>query len=195
MFDAFSGHPTRADAISSMTMLAIVAMTSSKLGIAWQVASFCSYYYVVSGGAGGQQSSQRDRPWLAREGSKNFLDSPECLGYICIKTYRAYVKLCMLIPIAPPCELCNFSSPRTKVYTTSFWMGAFQGKTPKRHRLWSNDKGLLDQIFNIGGYMSRESMQSLPGSALVRKYIDKQGQKQRVGIPSRLKQSQFLSCQ
>ena len=40
--------------------------------------------------------------------------------------------------------------------------------------------------------MSRESMQSLPGSALVRKYIDKRGQNRRVGIPSKLKQSQFL---
>ena len=81
-----------------------------------------------------------------------------------------------------------------KVYSTSFWMGAFNGKTPKRHRLWSNDCGLLQEIYEIGGHMSRAAMQSLPGQSLVKKYHDKNGKLRRVGIPARLKESQCLSC-
>ena len=73
-------------------------------------------------------------------------------------------------------------------------MGAFNGKTPKRHRLWSNDWGLLQEIHDIGGHMSREAMQSLPGQSLVKKYHDKNGKLRRVGIPARLKESQSLGC-
>ena len=42
--------------------------------------------------------------------------------------------------------------------------------------------------------MTRSALQSLPGAkeGLVRKYIDKQGQKRRAGVPGRLKGSQFL---
>ena len=73
-------------------------------------------------------------------------------------------------------------------------MGAFNGKTPKRHRLWSNDWRLLQEIHDIGGHMSREAMQSLPGQSLVKKYHDKNGKLRRVGIPARLKESQSLGC-
>ncbi|CAK9097229.1 unnamed protein product [Durusdinium trenchii] len=57
----------------------------------------------------------------------------------------------------------------TTVFTTSFWMGAFQGPTAKRHRLWSNSRSLLQGIFQHGGYMSRAAMQALPGGPLVKK--------------------------
>lgn len=40
--------------------------------------------------------------------------------------------------------------------------------------------------------MTGEAMRALPGDALVKKYIDKQGNQRRVGIPEKLKQSQWL---
>ena len=39
-----------------------------------------------------------------------------------------------------------------EVFTGSFWMGAFNGNTAKRHRLWSNDQGLLQEIVKQGGF-------------------------------------------
>lgn len=75
-------------------------------------------------------------------------------------------------------------------------MGAFQGQTPKRHRLWSNDFKLLEKVAEIGGSMSRADMAKLPGNdnPLVEKYLDKSGKKRHVGIAHRLKESQFLVC-
>ena len=72
-------------------------------------------------------------------------------------------------------------------------MGAFDGPTAKRHRLWSNDKSLLEQIVSRGGTLTKAAMQSLPGKPLVKKYIDKAGRKRHVGIPDRLRQSQQLA--
>ena len=42
----------------------------------------------------------------------------------------------------------------TQVFSCSFWMGAFNGKTAKRHRLWSNDRGLMDAIFAEGALIA-----------------------------------------
>ena len=67
----------------------------------------------------------------------------------------------------------------------------FNGPTAKRHRLWSNDKKLLDEIVARGGTMTRSAMQLLPGKPLVKKYIDKSGKKRHVGIPDRLRSSQY----
>ena len=44
----------------------------------------------------------------------------------------------------------SLTSLLAKVYTGSFWMGCFNGNTAKRHRLWSNDRWLLQQIVNRG---------------------------------------------
>ena len=97
--------------------------------------------------------------------------------------------ICLIHAAFCTCVTCFY-----EVFTTSFWMGAFNGKTPKRHRLWSNDWGLLQEIHAIGGHMSRTAMQALPGQSLVKKYHDKHGKLRRVGIPARLKESQYLSC-
>ena len=43
---------------------------------------------------------------------------------------------------------CLFGSP--KVFSGSFWMGAFGGATAKRHRLWSNCKELLGEVVKQG---------------------------------------------
>ena len=44
--------------------------------------------------------------------------------------------------------------------------------------------------------MTRSALQALPGATvgLVKKYVDKKGQKRIVGVPERLRQSQWLVC-
>ena len=43
--------------------------------------------------------------------------------------------------------------------------------------------------------MTRAALQSLPGArdGLVRKYVDKRGQKRHVGVPEKLRKSQCLA--
>ena len=79
-----------------------------------------------------------------------------------------------------------------EAFTTSFWMGAFQGPTAKRHRLWSNSSKLLGGIWQVGGYMSKEAMRALPGGPSVRKYTDRNGVARTVGLKDKLKASQLL---
>ena len=112
-----------------------------------------------------------------------------------------------------------------QVYTGSFWMGAFSGPTAKRHRLWSNDQSLLEQLVQqgevwyipsypklshislpkvlsssdsscqcAGGHMTRAALQALPGAAqgLVKKYVDKRGQRRHCGVKDSLRSSQFF---
>ncbi|CAK9052448.1 DAO domain-containing protein, partial [Durusdinium trenchii] len=76
-----------------------------------------------------------------------------------------------------------------RVYRTMFYMGRFGKNTPKRHILWSNNSGLLDQVFQKAGYMSRAEQAALKDS-LVKPYTDKNGQRRFVGIKSKLKDSQ-----
>ena len=72
------------------------------------------------------------------------------------------------------------------------YMGKFGGATPKRHILWSNDRGLLDGVLEHGGTMTREEMQACQGPPLVKKHIDKRGIQRRTGIKQNLKSSQQL---
>ena len=75
-----------------------------------------------------------------------------------------------------------------------FYMGKFNGPTPKRHRLWSNDSVLLNLIASRAGYMSREE-QAACTVRTARTYHDKRGVKRRVGIKPALKESQILPIQ
>ena len=79
-----------------------------------------------------------------------------------------------------------------EVYSTSFWMGKFGGATAKRHRLWSNDYNLLQEIHHEAGSMTRAEMASLPGGPLVKRYVDKSGLVRCTGLKEKLKQSQLL---
>ena len=79
-----------------------------------------------------------------------------------------------------------------QAWSTSFWMGAFAGPTPKRHRLWSNCEQFLAGIHQVGGKMTREALKALPGGPLVRKYVDRHGVKRCTGLKEKLKQSQYL---
>ena len=78
-----------------------------------------------------------------------------------------------------------------QAHRTTFWMGNFGHDTPKQHWVWSNDVGLLEAINGRAGYMSRHD-QSTKEVKLVRKYIDKNGQKRHVGIRPELRKSQIL---
>ncbi len=84
--------------------------------------------------------------------------------------------------------------PTIQAWTTSFYMGRFGGETPKRHRLWSNDRVLLDGISRRAGYMSREEQMQCPGQT-TRKYMDRNGIKRHVGIKHALRNSQYLASQ
>ena len=79
-----------------------------------------------------------------------------------------------------------------QAWSCSFWMAAFGGGTPKRHRLWSNSKTFLEGIFLQGGSLPRETLKACKGLPLVKKYIDKQGVRRCTGIKDRLKASQHL---
>lgn len=70
-------------------------------------------------------------------------------------------------------------------------MGRFNGPTPKRHRLWSNDQQLLGHIADRAGYMSR-SEQSACTLKTAKVYVDRWGVKRRVGIKQNLRDSQRL---
>ena len=71
-------------------------------------------------------------------------------------------------------------------------MGArkYGGPTPKRHKIWSNDEYLVNDITAEASSMTREEMAKLPGAPLVKKYVDKSGQQRCTGVRTRLKASQ-----
>ena len=76
-----------------------------------------------------------------------------------------------------------------EVWSTVFYMGRFSGPSPKRHKVWSNDKSLLDAIFERGGYMSRVDQQAC-STKLVKSYMDSKGVKRVVGLKDQLRSSQ-----
>ena len=82
--------------------------------------------------------------------------------------------------------------PLLQVWHGMFWMGLFQGPTPKRHRIWSNDWFLVDALMKRAGMMPRHIMDSF-STTLVRKYVDKHGVQRRVGKKHELKASQSLA--
>lgn len=112
---------------------------------------------------------------------------------------RDLIMFCLGLCLVANLELSNVllrcSRMSSEVFTTSFWMGAFQGPTAKRHRLWSNSRSLLQGIFQHGGYMSRAAMQALPGGPLVKKYKDKNGIARCTGLKEKLRQSQLLDSE
>lgn len=97
-------------------------------------------------------------------------------------------------------SFCYWSSPRllcglriiTKVFSSTFYMGRFNGPTSKRHKLWSGSKSVLEDIVDGATYMPRALRLRLPGKPLVHKYVDSKGKKGYAGIPKALKDSQTL---
>ena len=62
-----------------------------------------------------------------------------------------------------------------QVFCGSFYMGKFNAETPKRHKLWSNDRALLEGVVQKAGYMSREEQNKCPGQT-TKKYVAQGGQ-------------------
>lgn len=75
-----------------------------------------------------------------------------------------------------------------KAYSGSMYMGIFGSGSPKRHRLFSNDEGWIQELINKAGYMSREDQQKCE-TKTSRQYIDSSGKKRCVGVKSALKES------
>lgn len=72
-------------------------------------------------------------------------------------------------------------------------MGHFNGPTPKRRRLWSNCKDLIDTITEKAGFMSREEMGRFAQKTAVH-FIDRNGVKRHTGKPKALQKSQPLDA-
>ena len=70
-----------------------------------------------------------------------------------------------------------------------WYMGKFQGPSPKRHVGWSNDEQFMQQIVTRGGYLSIPERQALGESKLVRKDV-KNGKKTFSGNKTALRASQ-----
>ena len=71
-------------------------------------------------------------------------------------------------------------------------MGRFNGPTPKRHKLFSNDPVLLDEVASRGGYMSRQDQAACTVKTSHR-YVDRRGVQRHVGNKNALKSSQILT--
>lgn len=183
----------------------------------------------------------KDPVWPVTHDSNGSLELEKLLGEYPV-IFNLCSDVCAMSTVCLQCALAVHLQMLTQVFSCSFWMGAFNGKTAKRHRLWSNDRGLLDAIFaegaliayqqayiiygmkklyedfdrwvslrycNLhavctcgafiyfeGGHMTLAALQSLPGACdgLVRKYVDKRGQKRHVGVPEKLRKSQCLDA-
>ena len=70
-------------------------------------------------------------------------------------------------------------------------MGVFGSGSPKPHQLHSNDPGLLEALSHEAGYMSKEDRDQCPVKT-TRRYVDSNGKRRCVGIPSALKESAYL---
>lgn len=75
-----------------------------------------------------------------------------------------------------------------QVFKTTFYMGVFNGSTPKRHYMWSNSASLCAGIQKKAGYMSRND-QALCAGKTCTVYYDANGVKRRKGTEC-LKESQ-----
>ena len=78
-----------------------------------------------------------------------------------------------------------------QVWGTIFYMGRFSAPTPKRHKVYSNCKALLTDLYDRAGYMSKNEQKACE-TKLVKTYFDKHGQKRCVGIRDKLRDSQQL---
>ena len=70
-------------------------------------------------------------------------------------------------------------------------MGLFDGPTPKKHRVWSNDYNLIAALLERAGTMPKALMDTFT-TKLVDTYVDRNGVKRRVGKKKELKASQTL---
>ena len=69
-------------------------------------------------------------------------------------------------------------------------MAKYNGPTPKRHKLWSNDEPLVTAIIQDAASMTKQEMAQCRGAPLVRKYTDRHGAARVQGIKKNLKNSQ-----
>lgn len=90
------------------------------------------------------------------------------------------------------CKGINLSFIPWKVFSGSMFMGIFGSGSPKPHRLYSNDKAILEKVCSEAGHMSRDAMRACDVKT-TRRYIDRNGKRRCVGIKPALKASAYLS--
>ena len=114
-------------------------------------------------------------------------DSRPCSGLlrlVAVKTNNA---------VQDPSDSIHMQLSPAQIWDGMFYMGHFDGPTPKRHRLWSNCKDLIDTITERAGFMSREEMRRYTQKTVVR-YTDSNGVKRHTGKPKELQKSQPLDA-
>ena len=79
-----------------------------------------------------------------------------------------------------------------KVFKGGFWMGMFNGPTPKRHMIWTNDEKVVRTVDARAGYLPASLKAELSGEPLVTKHVDKNGVMRQTGVKRKLKASQIL---
>lgn len=70
-------------------------------------------------------------------------------------------------------------------------MGRFHGPSAKRHRVWSNDKLLLQRLSVRAGSLKMADREGL--TSLTHRYVDRNGVPRCVGLKKKLKESQPIS--
>ena len=80
-----------------------------------------------------------------------------------------------------------------EVFRGGFWMGAFQGPTPKRHMIFANDSTVIMTLEAKGGYLPQSRRIELQGGPLVTKHVDKNCVIRTTGIKRKLKDSQCFA--
>ena len=85
------------------------------------------------------------------------------------------------------------TGPLVQAYRGMFYMGKFNGPSPKRHILWCNDEEAINLVLAVAGSMTKAEMKECKGEPLVRKTTTKQGVKRYSGNKDALRASQSLT--
>ena len=134
-----SGPATHLVVMFSTTTWGTKATALWPVGICCVPGSAYASSYAMHVGADGWLNSQGTRPWPTTPGSSKSLGLVVSLG-------------CRTEPYWTWKEVNRSHTSLAQVFTGCFWMGHFNGNTAKRHKLWSNDKSLLEAIVAEGAF-------------------------------------------
>ena len=88
-----------------------------------------------------------------------------------------------------PIEFSKLFVP--KVWSGRFWMGKFNGKSPKPHIVFSNDREMIVKLCTRAGQMTKSEFAKCPVRT-AKTYLDKRGVKRSVGLKKEMRDSQPL---